>query len=130
MSIYMILPVDSDPEYAMKREILDKITVEMAIAVHYPLERVDFGSEFNLSAALAQMESAELVIVDLALERPSCYYELGLAQACGRPTSLVAPLGTPIHQAADRASVLFYSDVIEYESIIRSCLEALSDGFA
>ena len=123
MNVYLIMPVDSDPEYAMKRQILDKTTAGLGIVMHYPLDKADSASEFNLSAALAQIESAQLVIADLALERPSCYYELGLAQACGRPTKLVAPLGTPIHQAADRGSVQFYSNANEYESVIRSCLE-------
>jgi hypothetical protein len=57
------------------------------------------------------MQRAAVAIADLSLERPSCYYELGVALGVGLPTVVVAAAGTPIHQTADRASVAFYDSL-------------------
>lgn len=69
------------------------------------------------------MRRAPLIIADLALERPSCYFEVGLAQASGLTVRFLAPAGTPIHQLEGRDSVAFYSNMGEYERIIELLLE-------
>ena len=57
----------------------------------------------------SNIKKASFVIADLAYERPSCYYELGLAQAMGKLTFFIALAGTKIHQT--------YGDIHFYEGI-------------
>ena len=40
---------------------------------------------------------AEFVVADLTHERPNVYYEIGYANALGKPVLLIAQAGTPIH---------------------------------
>ena len=65
----------------------------------------------DLPETLEQMKEAALVLADLSQERPSCYYELGLAEALGRPVYLIAQEGTPLHQSTLRLQVKFFRDV-------------------
>jgi hypothetical protein len=58
------------------------------------------------------MQRAEFVLADLSLERPSCYFELGLAEAANA-FFLVAAAGTPIHQVGNAGKVVFYSDMVQ-----------------
>jgi hypothetical protein len=64
------------------------------------------------------MVQANRIIADLALERPSCYFEVGLAQSAGLRVDLIAPTGTPIHQVAGRQRVHRYSSPREYEALV------------
>lgn len=74
-----------------------------------------------------EIEGATLVIADLSLQRPSCYYELGLAQALGRTTLLVAEEGTDVHQAFGRSDVLFYKSPADLTShLVDAVRQALS----
>jgi nucleoside 2-deoxyribosyltransferase len=68
------------------------------------------------------MKAASLIVADLSLERPSCYYELGVAQALGRPTFLLAVTGTAIHQVADRDRIHFYADLKELSVMMDTAL--------
>ncbi len=77
---------------------------------------------FNLQAALQDIKGASFVLADLSLERPSCYYELGLAEALGKPIYLVAEDGTDIHQTASRRLVSYYKDNDEYKALITNIL--------
>jgi hypothetical protein len=119
--IYFIMPVGSDPQFHHKRRILELALRDVDQTGHFPLE-VNTGREFSLDSALQDMRAADLIIGDLALERPSCYFEVGLAQAAGLYVALVAPVGTPIHQVSGRGRVAFYSNDSSYEAVIRELL--------
>lgn len=54
---------------------------------------------------------ATVVICDLSLARPNCYYELGIAQMLGRPVCLIAKEGTEIHADVRQFQVLYYKDL-------------------
>jgi hypothetical protein len=125
--IYFIMPVGSDPKFHHKRRILERILGDIGQTGHFPLE-AKTSLEFSLDAALQDMHAADLIIGDLALERPSCYFEVGLAQGAGLYVALIAPLGTPIHQVAGRDRVAFYGNDGSYEAIIRNLLLPESDG--
>ncbi|GHE67083.1 TIR domain-containing protein [Streptomyces griseoaurantiacus] len=122
--IYSIMPVSSDDDYQQKRDHLNDAAKELALSVHFPLDRglPEVGKEFNLTRAVAEIERAKLVIADLSLERPSCYYELGLAQALGVKVVLIAKSGTDIHQAFGRNSVAEFRDLHEYPNVVRRVL--------
>lgn len=64
---------------------------------------------------LSQLRACDLIIADLSLERPSVYFELGLASALGIRTILVASKGTLIHQIPAELSVTYYDDLADYE---------------
>ena len=75
---------------------------------------------FNLEEALEEFESVDLVIADLSFERPSCYFELGMAQAKRIPTFLLAQHCTQLHQHA--GDVHFYSNLEEYSHLIKTAI--------
>lgn len=117
--IYFITPVGSDPQYQLKRELLAQISKNTGREFFFPLER---HSSFTLDTARADLCNASLVIADLSLERPSCYFELGIAQALGVPVCIIAVLGTTLHQMAIPNSALLYPDLGQYSEIINQAV--------
>jgi nucleoside 2-deoxyribosyltransferase len=115
--IYFIMPVGSDPMYRERREALRHILRGRGKIGHFPLEHNE-NTELNLDSIIADMNSADQVVADLALERPSCYFEVGLAQALGKRVRLIAPIGTDVHQVGERELVERYDCFDEYKSII------------
>ena len=109
------MPVASDPEYQMKRSIIEAVAADCGLATFFPL---DVGSDFNLDETLTDLRESDLVIADLSNERPSCYYELGLAEALRKTVLVIAVVGTSIHQLADRKSVVYYDGI----AALRDCL--------
>ena len=71
-----------------------------------------------LSSTLAELRNSDLVMADLTFERPSCYYELGLAEAVGANVALVAKTGTEIHQSAARHQVNTYDTLEQYREVV------------
>jgi hypothetical protein len=115
--IYVIAPVGSDPEYPIKRDIIERLSVEFALQFFFPL---DHYQTFSIASARSDLRSAKLIIADLSLERPSCYFELGIAQGLDIPVQQIARADTPIHQTANRRDVRYYADLSEYEMLFRS----------
>ena len=95
--------VGSDPGYAPKRQALDDIAQELNIRFFFPLDQ---QKSVSVSSAVADLHKAGLVIADLSLERPSCYFEVGVAQGIGKTVAFIAATGTPIHQVYDTAEPL------------------------
>ncbi|MFD5846834.1 hypothetical protein [Streptomyces chartreusis] len=122
--IYSIMPVSSDDDYHEKRSHLSSTARELSLSVHFPLDRglPEIGKEFDLVRVVDEIKRAALVIADLSLERPSCYYELGLAQALGAQVALIAMSGTNIHQAFGRNSVAEFRDLRDYPATVRRVL--------
>jgi hypothetical protein len=124
--IYFVMPVGSDPNFADKRSILRRVLDGTKELGHFPLESGD-GSPFDMERALFDMSMARIIVCDLALERPSCYFETGLAQAAHIPVRLIAPAGTAVHQVAGRDRVRYYADLSGYEDLIRKIVSTPSD---
>ena len=123
MRFYVIMPVGSDRLFTEKRTIIQSAAKSEHFIAYFPLdERRD--KPFDLYSTLQDMRDSQFVIADLSLERPSCYFELGLAQAMGKPTFLVAEEGTPIHQANGRSQIMFYRDLEDYRRVISRILKA------
>jgi nucleoside 2-deoxyribosyltransferase len=128
MHFFMIMPVGSDKQFPAKRRALSVILEERGHSAHFPLEEA-FHEEleehvsFNLRRAVEALEAADLVIADLSFERPSCYYELGLAQALGKRTLLIAQKDSQIHQAAGRQDVQFY-EAEDYANFMKVLIES------
>ena len=120
------MPVGSDEHFAEKKRILTNAAGYTVFKPSLPLNG-EYCSDFDLDSTIRILQDSEFVVADLSLERPSCYYELGLAQALGKRTFLIAEMDTPLHQAYGRNSVRFYRDLGHYQRIISEILsEALS----
>jgi hypothetical protein len=90
--VYIIGPVRSDPQYKQKRQVLADISSGYQYQFFFPFERY---KSFSLDAVRTDLRNAAVVIADLSLERPSCYFELGVAQALDLPVQMIAASGTP-----------------------------------
>ncbi len=115
------MPIGSDPSHRDKLNILEALSCP-SLAAHFPSYSVQ-EQTFHLEEALQELRAADFIVADLSLERPSCYYELGLAHALGIRAYLISEAKTPIHQADRRDKVIFYLGLEEYEEVLRSILE-------
>ena len=104
------MPVGSDPLVEDKRRVLCVAIKESGREARFPVYRPD-EPPFDITKLVDELQRADSVLADLSHERPSCYYELGVAQAIGKPICLIAQAGTAIHQCANRHSVRFYNDL-------------------
>jgi hypothetical protein len=113
---YVISPVAADPDFLTKRAILAATARSLGVEPLFPLDR-DPG--VALERASEDIRRANFVLADLSFERPSCYFELGLAEATGVDVGIVARSGTPIHQVGYASQVNFYRDLDDYKRIVR-----------
>src|SRR3954470_7831358 len=102
---YSICPVGSDPDFAAKKIILETLGREFGQKPFFPLER---HQSFSLDQMGEEVQMAAFVLADLSLERPSCYFELGVAQAFNARVRLIAAEGTTIHQTGCSGDAIFY----------------------
>jgi hypothetical protein len=114
---HVIIPVGSDPDAASKRALIKRVATQHGIQARFPDYR-PHSSIFDLQGYTRELKSAEFVLVDLSGERPSCYYELGIAEALGCSVVLIARTDTPIHQSANRRDVHYYSDFNELANLL------------
>jgi nucleoside 2-deoxyribosyltransferase len=125
--IYYISPVGADPGYANKRQVLARIASSRDVTFFFPLDR---HQSFSVSMALNDLRASQLVVADLSLARPSCYFEVGLAQATGTPVALIAEAGTVLHQAGGTERVVTYADLASYQAAVEQALSHLYRGDA
>jgi hypothetical protein len=121
--VYYISPVGSDPGYASKRDVLARVAASRGVVFFFPL---DHSASFSVSTALNDLRTSRLVIADLSLERPSCYFEVGLAQAAGVSVAFIAEAGTVLHQAGGTERVVTYHDLPSYHLAVE---QTLSNAF-
>ena len=126
---YIIMPVGSDKAFESKQAVLEASARRHGWRFHFPMSYsglIDGGvrkhENFELPEVIASMRDASLVIADLSLERPSCYYEVGVAQTLDRPTLLLAAVGTVIHQVAHRGRVHFYDGLTGLSEVVAAGL--------
>lgn len=122
LRIYIIVPFSFDSHRDEKRRIVSHICSQKGLDCYYPdYNRSD--PAFDLKTEKEIMLSSAMALVDLSYERPSCYYELALVEVLDKPVTLLAEIGTPIHQTANRTKIQFYSNLNEYTSIVASALD-------
>jgi hypothetical protein len=121
--IYVVMPVRSDAaRYLERRAAVERAAASNGLAVHFPMDQDSDVRDFDLGQAIEEFRGATVVVADLSMERPSCYYELGLAQAIGASVVLVAERGTEIHQASEREHVRFYRSYAELAEVLERIL--------
>lgn len=118
---YVIMPLSTGTEAELKREIIQEAAVARGFIAHFP--EYDKDHTFDLQLMIEQFERAAFIIADLSFERPSCYYELGIAEALGLEVYLFAVEGTNIHQTCNRGSVRFYRDLEHLRALVEEALE-------
>lgn len=114
-SFYVICPVQSDEEFGRKRAILENLGRSCSLIPLFPLDRKTSSDTRSL---IEEMREALFILVDLSLERPSCYFELGLAEVSGAPLLLLAKDGSTIHQIGLMRNVEFFTDLDRYKTIV------------
>ena len=120
---WVIMPLKSDSLAEQKKQIIAAEAQKRGLAPHFPSYNKD-APAFDLNSMIVDLGEAEFVLVDLSLERPSCYYEVGVAEALGKEVYLLAKQGTDIHQTARRESVQFYGDLEHLKSLVASVFES------
>lgn len=119
--LYVIMPIASDPQSSNKRKIIEEVAGLAGVDVSFPMDQLRMaGPREALSSTLAELRDSDLVMADLSLERPSCYYELGLAEAVGASVALLAKTSTGIHQSAARHEVHSYATLEQYREVVAS----------
>jgi hypothetical protein len=110
---YVVGPVGADPQFSIKQSIITELAVQRDLTPFFPIDNPQAPSSRD---TFRELQSADFVLVDLSLERPSCYFELGLARTTGTTIFLVATTGTPIHQVGgpEEAKITFYQDLKDY----------------
>lgn len=103
------MPLDSDEQASEKVKIVSETAQKCGFETHFPTYNKDLA-EFDLQSTIKDLKNAQIVLADLSFERPSCYYELGVAEALGANIFLIAANGTDIHQSTHRATILFYDN--------------------
>jgi hypothetical protein len=118
------MPIRSDPNAAAKRLLIEQLADRYGVSARFSEYDNTIGI-FDLEKFKDDLNSACFVLVDLSLERPSCYYELGVVEALDRPVELVAEDNTPIHQAAGRAKLTYYRDLGTLAHLLDGRLRAI-----
>jgi hypothetical protein len=115
------MPIGSDPQFEEKMEAIGKVIRKSGREPIFPSYTPE-PSAFYPDVFVKELNKVQMVIADLTLERPSCYYELGLVEGARKRVHIFAKTGTPIHQCGGRTAVLFYNDIADLVDIIESVL--------
>jgi len=120
--VYVIMPVGSDPDYPVRRARIEAALRGLGMDGYFPLDHHPHDGDFDAAAMRFDVQRCTVALADLTLERPSCYYELGVAHGAGLPAVLVAAAATKIHQTADRGAVAFYHSYDELQAYVARAL--------
>jgi hypothetical protein len=121
--VRVIMPIGSDPEFQAKQAAIARGAARARFAVEFP-DYEPAKPQFRLSEFLNNLRGASAVLADLTGERPSCYFELGIAETLDLPVYLIAKTGTPIHQSGGRAQTFFYGSLDEMSDIVADLLSS------
>ncbi len=116
--VFIVMPLRVDVNVEAKREIVIEGIGDSAVLPD--IRTSNPQPDFNICETVELLRSVDLLIADLSFERPSCYFELGMAQAIGVRTFLIAESGTPVHQHS--GSVIFYTGLDEFRHLIESAV--------
>ena len=78
----VIMPMGSDQFASTKQQLIGQVAQVHDLETHFPKYSLSEPA-FDMHAIIEDLKESLFVIADLSLERPSCYYELGVAEAFG-----------------------------------------------
>lgn len=122
--ICLVAPLESDKDSESKIQIARHHAFGTGIELFIPEQHAIFGVQ-QLNEFIATLKGTLGMIADLSFERPSVYYELGVAECLDMACVLIARSETPIHQSANRDDVILYRDLDEYESAIAASIASI-----
>ncbi len=123
MKIFYIAPHNIDSEFAPKFQSIKSIAEKHSIEILSGIKTRE--QQFDLDKTIELYKEVDYFIADLSFARPSCYYEIGYAQAMDKRTKLIALKNTEIHQV--KGNVNFYSDLNDYRRIIEKLITVIKD---
>jgi signal transduction histidine kinase len=92
----LISPIASGDELEQVKVVLRSAAKEVGAQVHQLENTLSYRTEFSPRAIFSELTKADLIIALPSNMTPSVYYEMGIAQALGKPTILIAkPSETP-----------------------------------
>ena len=121
---FIIMPIrDGDHENEDVHQTIKRACKERGISA----ERVD---EIQYTGQITEkiqgsIELAEFVIVDLTYERPNVYYELGYADAHGKPLILVAKHESKVHFDIQGMNIRFYKGMHHLQTLIDKAIDGI-----
>jgi hypothetical protein len=121
-SVFVIMAVGSDPAHDDRRARIDAAIGSLGMIAYHPLDYRDHADDMSVEDIRAEVRDCVVALADLSLERPSCYYELGVVHGTGLEVAVVAEVGTMIHQTADRWSLSYYDSLDDLESQVQVAL--------
>jgi hypothetical protein len=121
MDFFVITPHRYDIMFEEKKSIVEQISSVYYIKAFYASVTTPDGT-FDMEKTMELFEYVDFFIADLSYERPSCYFEVGVAQLTEKTVHLMAVSGTDIHQVFNRNQVRFYRDLDEYKDLIHGFL--------
>ncbi len=120
--VVVIMPVGSDPSHAERSAAIKTGLAQVGYAAVLPTyDAAD--PHFSPEEFTALVRSADAVLADLTGERPSCYFELGFAEALGKPARLFAQAGTDIHQSSHRHAIVLYRGIDELAGLVAASFQ-------
>jgi nucleoside 2-deoxyribosyltransferase len=126
MSFFMITPYATDPLFLQKKQIIEKISAHYKLEYNYAPINLSDSNIFDIDKTIKLLGNVDFVIADVSYERPSCYFEIGFVQALNKKVYLIATENSTLHQLLNRNEMKFYNNMIRYEELINSILDAQS----
>lgn len=122
--VQVVMPVGSDPDFREKQAAMKRGIEAAGFIPRFPDYQLS-NPTFEPQRFEEQLKSATVVLADLTDERPSCYFEIGFAEALERPIFLIAEQGTTIHQSAFRHAIQHYGTLADLQQVV---FRLLSEG--
>ena len=117
---FVVMPSATYPAFKERRELFNKNPRNCVARRVFNIPDYDRAApNFDIKETIATIKTSDGVIADLSFERPSCYFELGIAEAVNANIALVAVKGTVVHQTSLRKSVFFYENMDSLASYLR-----------
>jgi len=113
------MPQDNDPDFEKKKNIICRIADKYCFTAVFAFGKT---KELNLIDSLQALRSSDYILADITFERPSCYYEVGYAQALAKSITIIAAFGTHVHQVSGKNNIQFFRNLDEYEELVKNCL--------
>ena len=113
----IIMPRASDPNFTAKKQVIQRVLGRSFTHVIWPTYSAD-SPVFDADEFRVELNSVDLVLADLSLERPSCYFELGFAECMDKNVLVIARKGEDIHQTSYRERIHWYRNLYELEEML------------
>ncbi len=126
MYFHIIMPISTDPDMQLKKQILTSLGRKYGIIAIIPQYNLDIPA-FSISKFLESIIDSSFILVDLSFERPSCYFELGIAETTKTKIYIIAQADTPIHQTSHRDAVRYYKDLDDYTELVKDIISKHND---